>query len=111
MIWISAVSSEPVAPPRCTAKAAPMARKRPLLIFDSGVGGLSVLRPIRALLPTAPIVYAADNAGYPYGPNSDAEVAAGAPALHGRLAERTDPDLMVTAIHHAPHHPPPTRSR
>src|SRR3546814_2738892 len=72
MIWISAVSSEPVAPPRCTAKAAPMARKRPLLIFDSGVGGLSVLRPIRALLPTAPIVYAADNAGYPYGTKSEA---------------------------------------
>ena len=34
----------------------------PLLIFDSGVGGLSVLAPTRALLPNAPIVYAADNA-------------------------------------------------
>ena len=35
----------------------------PLLFFDSGVGGLSVLGPTRALLPDAPIVYAADNAG------------------------------------------------
>src|SRR3546814_8299399 len=97
MIWISAVSSEPVAPPRCTAKAAPMARKRPLLIFDSGVGGLSVLRPIRALLPTAPIVYAADNAGYPYGTKSEEEVEARVPALLGRREERFDRELIVSA--------------
>src|SRR3546814_13739887 len=97
MIGISSVASEPVAPPRCTAKAAPMARKRPLLIFDSGVGGLSVLRPIRALLPTAPIVYAADNAGYPYGTKSEAEVAARVPALLGRTAERFDSAPLVNA--------------
>src|SRR3546814_7617423 len=78
-----------------------MARKRPLLIFDSGVGGLSVLRPIRALLPTAPIVYAADNAGYPYGTKSEAEVAARVPALLGRLAERFDPELIVIACNTA----------
>ena len=40
-----------------------MAGARPILIFDSGVGGLSVLREMRALLPGAPIVYAADSAG------------------------------------------------
>ena len=32
----------------------------PLLFFDSGVGGLSVLEPSRALLPNAPIVYVED---------------------------------------------------
>ena len=37
----------------------------PILIFDSGVGGLSVLGPIRALLPGVGVVYAADNAGFP----------------------------------------------
>ena len=47
----------------------------PLLFFDSGVGGLSVLRPTRALLPNAPIVYAADNAAFPYGKRSEAEIA------------------------------------
>ena len=36
----------------------------PILFFDSGVGGLSVLEPTRALLPNAPIVYAADNSGH-----------------------------------------------
>ena len=44
----------------------------PLLFFDSGVGGLSVLGPTLKLLPNAPIVYAADSAGYPYGKKSDA---------------------------------------
>ena len=48
----------------------------PLLFFDSGVGGLSVLAPTRALLPQAPIVYAADSAGFPYGNKSEEELAA-----------------------------------
>jgi glutamate racemase len=39
----------------------------PILFFVSGVGGLSVLGPTRALLPTAPIVFAADSAGFTYG--------------------------------------------
>ena len=60
----------------------------PLLFFDSGVGGLSVLEPTRALLPNAPIVYVADNAGYPYGRRSEQEIASRIPALLGRLVER-----------------------
>ena len=74
---------------------------RPLLIFDSGVGGLSVLKPIRALLPLAPIVYAADSAGYPYGTRSEAEISARVPALLGRLAERFDPEAIVIACNTA----------
>lgn len=74
---------------------------RPLLIFDSGVGGLSVLRPIRDLLPTAPIVYAADSAGFPYGTRSEQEIEARVPALLGRLAERFDPALIVIACNTA----------
>src|SRR5688500_8972451 len=78
-----------------------MRKTRPLLIFDSGIGGLSVLRPIRDLLPTAPIVYVADSAGYPYGTKSEAEIAARVPALLGRLAERFDPELIVIACNTA----------
>ncbi|MBX3562248.1 MAG: glutamate racemase [Sphingomonas sp.] len=74
---------------------------RPLLIFDSGVGGLSVLKEVRALLPDAPTVYAADSAGYPYGTKSAAEIAARVPALLGRLAERYDPALIVIACNTA----------
>jgi glutamate racemase len=74
---------------------------RPLLVFDSGVGGLSVLRAIRARLPAAPLVYVADSAGYPYGTKSAAEIEARVPALLGRLAERFDPELIVIACNTA----------
>jgi glutamate racemase len=73
----------------------------PLLFFDSGVGGLSVLGPTRALLPTAPIVYVADSAGFPYGTKSDAELASRVPALLGRLVERFHPRLAIIACNTA----------
>lgn len=78
-----------------------MADLRPLLFFDSGVGGLSVVEPTRALLPAAPIVYAADSAGFPYGTRSEAEIAARVPALLGRLVERYRPRLVVIACNTA----------
>lgn len=73
----------------------------PILVFDSGVGGLTVLAPIRSLLPRARFVYAADNAGYPYGTKSEAEIAARVPALLGRLVERFRPRLVVIACNTA----------
>jgi glutamate racemase len=82
-------------------KRGSVTKPRPLLIFDSGVGGLSVVRPIRALLAAAPIVYVADSAGYPYGIKSEAEIAARVPALLGRLAERFDPQIIVIACNTA----------
>jgi glutamate racemase len=78
-----------------------MADSRPLLFFDSGVGGLSVLAPTAALLPRAPLVYVADSAGFPYGTRSETEIAARVPALLGRLAERFDPRLIVIACNTA----------
>ena len=83
------------------ATSGAMAEAGSLLIFDSGVGGLSVLAPIRALLPNAPIVYAADSAGFPYGTKSAAEIAVRVPVLLGRLAERYDPALIVIACNTA----------
>jgi glutamate racemase len=74
---------------------------RPLLLFDSGVGGLSVLAAVQALLPSAPLVYVADSAGFPYGTKSEQEIAARVPALLGRLAERYDPRLIVIACNTA----------
>ncbi|WP_455482540.1 glutamate racemase [Bartonella sp. B35(2025)] len=41
--------------------------ERPLLFFDSGIGGLTVLREVRALIPEAQFIYVADDAGFPYG--------------------------------------------
>ena len=74
---------------------------RPILLFDSGVGGLSVLDAVRALLSTAAIVYAADSGGFPYGTKSEAEIATRVPALLGRLAERYRPRLIVIACNTA----------
>ena len=79
----------------------PLPTDRPVLLFDSGIGGLSVLAPVRALLPQAPIVYVADSAGFPYGTRSEAEIAARVPALLGRLAERYAPRLIVIACNTA----------
>jgi glutamate racemase len=73
----------------------------PILFFDSGVGGLSVLEPTLKLLPNAPIVYAADSAGFPYGKRSEAEIASRVPALLGRLVERFHPRLAVIACNTA----------
>jgi glutamate racemase len=83
------------------ATGARMHPSAPLLVFDSGVGGLSVLEGIRTLLPQAPIVYAADSAGFPYGTRKAAEIEARVPALLGRLVERYDPRLIVIACNTA----------
>ncbi len=73
----------------------------PVLLFDSGVGGLSVLERVRAHRPEAPIVYCADNAGFPYGTKSEAELNARVPVLLGRLVERYRPCVVVIACNTA----------
>ncbi len=78
-----------------------MTADAPILFFDSGVGGLSVAAAARALMPQAPFVYAADNAGFPYGTKSELEIAARVPALLGRLVERYRPRLVVIACNTA----------
>lgn len=75
--------------------------ERPILFFDSGIGGLSVLAPARKLMPAAPVIYVADNSGFPYGVRTEAEIAARVPALLGRLAERYHPRLIVIACNTA----------
>jgi len=44
--------------------------KRPIGIFDSGVGGLTVVRALRKVLPAEDLIYFGDTARYPYGPRS-----------------------------------------
>jgi glutamate racemase len=73
----------------------------PIVLFDSGVGGLSVLAETRALLPDAPIIYAADNAGLPYGAKTEAQIAARVSGLLGRMTERFHPRLVCIACNTA----------
>ena len=51
-------------------------RDRPIGVFDSGVGGLTVLRELRRQLPNESTVYLGDEARMPYGPRPAAEVLA-----------------------------------
>jgi len=51
-------------------------QSNPIGVFDSGVGGLSVLRAIRQLIPHQPVFYLADQGHVPYGPRPMAEVQA-----------------------------------
>lgn len=73
----------------------------PILLFDSGVGGLSVLAEVRRLLPDAPVIYAADNAGLPYGTKTEAQIAARVAGLLGRMTERFRPRLVCIACNTA----------
>ncbi len=73
----------------------------PLLLFDSGVGGLSVLKKVRGVLPEAPVIYVADNAGLPYGDKTEAQIAARVSGLLGRLTERLRPRLVCIACNTA----------
>jgi glutamate racemase len=71
------------------------------LVFDSGVGGLSVLREIAALLPQLRLTYAADNAAFPYGKKTETELVARVSAVIGALVEATAPDIVVIACNTA----------
>lgn len=80
---------------------ASIAPDAPLLFFDSGIGGLSVLKAVRAILPDAPIVYVADFAGLPYGSKTEIQITARVAGLLGRLVERYRPRLVTIACNTA----------
>ncbi len=73
----------------------------PILFFDSGIGGLSVMQAAAQLMPHQQFLYVADYAGAPYGTKSEAEIASRVPALLGRLAERYKPSLITIACNTA----------
>jgi glutamate racemase len=68
-----------------------------ILVFDTGLGGLTVLREIVKLRPDAHYVYVADDAFFPYGQYSEDFVIARAVPLIGELITAHAPDLVVIA--------------
>ncbi len=74
---------------------------RPILVFDSGIGGLTVLREARVLLPDRTFVYVADDAAFPYGAWEEPALQAHILTLFGRLFERFDPELSIIACNTA----------
>jgi glutamate racemase len=74
---------------------------RRVLVFDSGVGGLSVFDAIAASGHALELSYAADNAWLPYGLKSDAALKARVPALLSALVKQWAPDTVVVACNTA----------
>jgi len=72
-----------------------------ILVFDSGLGGLTVFREIAAARPDARLVYAADDAFFPYGAHGEDALVARVVPLIGGLIARTAPDLVVIACNTA----------
>jgi glutamate racemase len=69
--------------------------RRPIGVFDSGVGGLSVLRHIRSILPGEDLVYVADSAHAPYGMKSAEFIESRALAIAEFLVARDVKALVV----------------
>ena len=71
-----------------------------IALFDSGLGGLSVLRAVRAVLPQHDLVYFADSAACPYGPRPVAFVRARSLAI-GRWLVAQGAQVLVVACNTA----------
>ena len=62
--------------------------ENPIGVFDSGVGGLTILRAVRQALPCENLIYVADAAYVPYGDKSSAQIRDRAMAIGEFLAQR-----------------------
>jgi len=72
-----------------------------ILVFDSGLGGLTVFREIVKLRPRARYVYVADDAYFPYGQHTEDEIVARVVPLIGELIAAHAPNLVVIACNTA----------
>ncbi len=74
---------------------------RPILIFDSGIGGLTVLREARVLMPEHRYVFVADDAGFPYGAWPEDALSERMVTLFRHLIADHRPGLIVIACNTA----------
>lgn len=72
-----------------------------ILVFDSGLGGLTVFREIVRVRPLANYVYVADDAYFPYGQHTEEEIVTRVVPLIGELITAHRPDLVVIACNTA----------
>ncbi len=72
-----------------------------ILVIDSGIGGLSVLRELRVLMPHRRVVYAIDNAGFPYGDWEEQALIGRMEKLFTGFIEQHKPKLVVIACNTA----------
>ncbi|MCM2399266.1 glutamate racemase [Rhizobium sp. S95] len=74
---------------------------KPVLVFDSGIGGLTVLREARVLMPERGFIYVADDAGFPYGGWEEQPLRERIVGLFADLLERYDPEAVIVACNTA----------
>ena len=72
-----------------------------ILVFDSGLGGSTVLREIVKLRPGARYVYVADDVYFPYGKHTEADIVARVVPLIGEIIATHKPDIVVIACNTA----------
>jgi len=72
-----------------------------VLVFDSGVGGLSVVAELRKLMPDLYMTYVADDAFRPYGEKTEAQLRTRLPGLLKTLVLTVNPDIVVIACNTA----------
>jgi glutamate racemase len=78
-----------------------MKRAPKILVFDSGLGGLTVFAEVARLRPDAQLIYAADDAGFPYGALLEEVLTSRILAVMQRLIGRCAPDAVVIACNTA----------
>src|SRR3954453_14849814 len=79
----------------------PVSAPPTILVFDSGLGGLTVMREIVKARPDAHYIYVADDAFFPYGHHSDYQIIARVVPLIGDLIATHSPHLVVIACNTA----------
>src|SRR5258706_13304472 len=72
-----------------------------ILVFDSGLGGLTVFREVVVARPDARFVYVADDAFFPYSGRGEAELVSRVTALIGELIAAHRPELVIIACNTA----------
>jgi glutamate racemase len=78
-----------------------MNQRPTILVFDSGLGGLTVFREVLKVRPDAAYVYVADDAFFPYGRHGETELAGRVVPLMADLIAVHAPDLVVIACNTA----------
>lgn len=78
-----------------------MSGSKPILVFDSGIGGLTVLREARVLMPERGFIYVADDAGFPYGGWEEEPLKARIVGLFDNLLARFNPEAVIVACNTA----------
>jgi len=72
-----------------------------VLVFDSGIGGLTVLREARVLMPDRRFIYVADDDAFPYGDWEETELLERMVGLFGELIENWHPEIIIIACNTA----------